>query len=142
MALMKITTLTTVTNQWDVSVTLHPDTTDAAKSLRQNFDPENEAGEDIESFVEGQGVIVDITEHDLPLCDVDSLIRQWYVNAAMRDDEEGQDPRRDATIAATLRDCATDLEVALGLIDRSSPASIQHYIETGRYLRHGEAEEI
>lgn len=72
--------------------------------------------------------------------DLQWLWLSWREQAAELHHEDPDDETTQV-LADSLRECADDLKAALaGEFDYTSSASRQHYIETGRYLKHGESE--
>lgn len=86
--------------------------------------------------------------HPVAPASLDALLADWRKQADTLDetpwDESAYDPEGEArdALAETLRQHATQVELALGLVDISGSASRQHFIDTGRYLRHDETEEV
>lgn len=71
-----------------------------------------------------------------------ALADGWLDGADELDKVTDEDDEVGGAIVTQLREDAHALLNALGLLDTASSASRQHYIETGRYLRVGEAEEV
>ena len=85
-------------------------------------------------------------EINLAVAQLRDLVARWNNDADLVDPDVPDDQPWDsweeaesAAIADTYRTCAAQLEALLdSSIDTESSASRQHFIDTGRYLRHGE----